>query len=129
MGFYSENVQKLRYKGFYYPTQILDRFTMNYAFLYDIQNILKEGKNVQLSKETKNPKYEYLTKKEIDLFVDNLKIKYYYNKKEINVDFSSFVYNYIMENYWETYFCNIKRFLEFIPKDLLKHISFYAKYN
>ena len=129
MGFYSENVQKLRYKGFYYPTQILDRFTMNYAFLYDIQNILKEGKNVQLSKEAKNPKYEYLTKKEIDSFVDNLKIKYYYNKKEINIDFSSFVYNYIRDNYWESYFYNIKRFLELIPKDLLKHISFYVNYN
>ena len=47
----------------------------------------------------------------------------------MNVDFSSFVYNYIMENYWEIYFYNIKRFLELIPKDLLKHISFYVNYN
>ena len=55
LGFYSENVQKLRYKGFYHPTQILDRFTMNYVFLKDVQNIIKEGKHVQLSKEQRNP--------------------------------------------------------------------------
>ena len=56
MGFYSENVQKLRYKGFYEPTQLLDRFTMNYVYLKDIQSILKENKLIQLSKEPKNPK-------------------------------------------------------------------------
>ena len=129
MGFYNENVQKLRYKGFYYPTQILDRFTMNFVYLHDVQNILKEGKHVQLSKEQKNPKYEYMTKKEIDKYVNNLIIKYYTDEGILNLDYNGFVYNYIKENYWEKYFNNIKRFLELIPKDLLKKISFYAEFN
>ena len=130
MGFYSENVQKLRYKGFYYPTQILDRFTMNFVYLHDVQNILKEGKHVQLSKEQKNPKYEYLTKNEIDKYVDNLMINYHlHNNKIINLDFNGFVYNYIRENYWERLFNSIKRFIGLIPKDLLKQISFYADFN
>ena len=129
MGFYSENVQKLRYKGFYYPTQILDRFTMNFVYLHDVQNILKEGKHVQLSKEQKNPKYEYLTKDEIDKFVDNLVIKYNTNKRILNLDFNGFVYNYIIEKYWEMFFNNIKIFLELIPKDLHEKISFYAQFK
>ena len=129
MGFYSENVQKLRYKGFYYPTQILDRFTMNFVYLHDVQNILKEGKHVQLSKEPKNPKYEYLTKNEIDKYIDNLMIKYKIGNKILDLDYNGFVYNYIKENYWEIYFSNIKRFLELIPKDLLPRISFYADFR
>jgi hypothetical protein len=129
MGFYSENVQKLRYKGFYYPTQILDRFTMNFVYLHDVQNILKEGKHVQLSKEQKNPKYEYLTKNEIDKYVDNLMIKYKIDNEILDLDYSEFVYNYIIEDYWEICFSNIKRFLELIPKDLLPRISFYADFR
>ena len=129
MGFYSENVQKLRYKGFYYPTQILDRFTMNFVYLHDVQNILKEGKHVQLSKEQKNPNYKYLTKNEIDKFVDKLMIKYYTNNRILNIDFNGFVYNYIIEKYWEMFFNNIKIFLELIPKDLLEKISFYAQFK
>ena len=130
MGFYSENVQKLRYKGFYYPTQILDRFTMNFVYLHDVQNVLKEGKHAKLSKEQKNPKYEYLTKNEIDKYVDNLMINYHlHNNKIINLDFNGFVYNYIRENYWERLFNSIKRFIGLIPKDLLKQISFYADFN
>ena len=117
MGFYSENVQKLRYKGFYYPTQILDRFTMNFVYLHDVQNILKEGKHVQLSKEPKNPKYEFLTKDEIDKYVDNLMGKNNIDKKKPN---NRFVFNFFGDN-----FNNIKRFLELIPKDLLQKISFY----
>ena len=116
MGFYSENVQK-------------DRFTMNFVYLHDVQNILKEGKHVQLSKEQKNPNYKYLTKNEIDKFVDKLMIKYYTNNRILNIDFNGFVYNYIIEKYWEMFFNNIKIFLELIPKDLLEKISFYAQFK
>ena len=79
MGFYCETVQKLRYKGFYHPTQILDRFTMNYFYLKDVQQILKERKFIQLSKNMKK----------IELFETNMEE----NKKSIknNLKFKLFI--------------------------------------
>ena len=129
LGFYSENVQKLRYKGFYYPTQLLDRFTMNFVYLNEIQNILKESKHVQLSKKPKNHNYEYLTKDEINKFVDNLMIKFISNGREGMIDFIGFAYNFINPKYSEMVINELKRFLEIVPKDLIKKIEFYAQFK
>ena len=129
LGFYAENVQKLRYKGFYFPTQILDRFTMNYVYLNEVQNILKESKHVQLSKEPKNPNYEYLTKDEINKFIDNLNIKYISHGKSKIITFTGFAYNYIIPIYSEIMVNHLKRFLEIIPKDLIKKVEFYANFR
>ena len=129
LGFFEENIQKLRYKGFYFPTQILDRFSMNYVYLKEVQQILKERKFIQLSKEPKNPKYEYLTKNEIDKFVDNLNIKFLEYGNEGVIDFVGFVYSYINPKYWNMLIYDLKRFLEIIPKDLIQKIEFYAKFR
>ena len=129
MGFYEENIQKLRYKGFYFPTQLLDRFTMNYVYLKDVQQILREKKYIQLSKEPKNPKYEYLTRKEIDNFVENLMIKFIDGFNEEIVNFIGFVYNFINRNYWYMIIYCVKRFLEITPKDLIQKTEFYAKFS
>ena len=129
LGFFEENIQKLRYKGFYHPTQILDRFTMNYVYLKDVQQILKERKFIQLSKEPKNPKYEYLTRNEIDKFVDKLMIKFSEYGREEMINFVGFVYNYINQRYWDMLIYGLKRFLEIIPKDLIQKIEFYAKFR
>ena len=128
MGFYSENVQKLRYKGFYEPTQLLDRFTMNYVYLKDIQSILKENKLIQLSKEPKNPKYEYLTGDEINKYVDKLQIKYKNYKKVQIVDFTTFVYNCINENYWDKIISGVKKYLAILPKEIIERIEFVAAF-
>ena len=128
MGFYSENVQKLRYKGFYEPTQLLDRFTMNYVYLKDIQSILKENKLIQLSKEPKNPKYEYLTGDEINKYVDKLQIKFKKYKKVQIVDFTTFVYNCINENYWDKIISGVKKYLAILPKEIIERIEFVAAF-
>ena len=129
LGFFEENIQKLRYKGFYYPTQILDRFSMNFVYLKDVQQILKERKFIQLSKEPKNPKYEYLTKNEIDKFVDDLNIKFLEYGREEVINFVGFVYNCINPKYWNMLINDLKRFLEIVPKDLIQKIEFYAKFR
>ena len=129
MGFYEENIQKLRYKGFYFPTQLLDRFTMNFVYLSEVQQILKERKYIQLSKEPKNPKYEYLTKKDIDNFVNDLMIKFIDGQFEEMINFIGFVYNYINQKYWDMIIYCVKRFLEIIPKDLIKKTEFYAQFG
>ena len=126
LGFYSENIQKLRYKGFYYPTQILDRFTMNYVFLRDVQQILKEGKHVQLSKEQKNPNYEYLNIEEIDNYINNLIIRFQTFFGSQNIKFTDFV-NDIRQK--DLFIDTFKRFISLIPKDLIKQISFFTRFN
>ena len=126
LGFYSENVQKLRYKGFYHPTQILDRFTMNYVFLKDVQNIIKEGKHVQLSKKQRNPNYEYLTEEEMENYINNLNIirKSIFSEKTVKfIEYINGINNPVLLK------STFKRFLEIIPKDLIKQISFYAKFS
>ena len=126
LGFYSENIQKLRYKGFYYPTQILDRFTMNYVFLKDVQHILKEGKHVQLSKEQKNPNYEYLNIEEINNYINNLIIRFQTFFGSQNIKFTDFV-NDIRQK--DLFMATFKRFISLIPKDLIKQISFFTRFN
>ena len=126
LGFYSENIQKLRYKGFYYPTQILDRFTMKYVFLRDVQQILKEGKHVQLSKEQKNPNYEYLNIEEIDNYINNLIIRFQTFFGSQNIKFTDFV-NDIRQK--DLFIDTFKRFISLIPKDLIKQISFFTRFN
>ena len=126
LGFYSENIQKLRYKGFYYPTQILDRFTMNYVFLKDVQHILKEGKHVQLSKEQKNPNYEYLNSEEINNYINNLIIRFQTFFGSQNIKFTDFV-NDIRQK--DLFIDTFKRFISLIPKDLIKQISFFTRFN
>ena len=49
---------------------------------------------------------------------------HFHNNKIINLDFNEFVYNFIRESCFNT----IKRFIELIPKDLLKQISFYVDF-
>ena len=67
-----------------------------------------------------------MTKNEIDKYVNDLMINYHFhNNKIINLDFNEFVYNFIRESCFNT----IKRFIELIPKDLLKQISFYVNFN
>ena len=129
MGFYEENTQKLRYKGFYYPTQLLDRFTMNYVYLNEIQPILKEKKFIKLSKEPKNPNYIYLTKDEIDKFVENLTVKFIDYGTERIVDFIGFVYNFINPRFHERIISGVKGYLKLLPKDLIQKIEFYAKFR
>ena len=114
MGFYCETVQKLRYKGFYQPTELLDRYTMNYVYLKDVQNLIKDGKNHKLTDKPNNPNYKYMKKEDILKYIDNLEIKILKsNKTKLkDIDFSFIFVN------------QIERFLEIIPLDLLEKINY-----
>ena len=117
MGFYCETVQKLRYKGFYEPTELLDRYTMNYVYLKDIQNLIKDGKNHKLCDKPMNPNYKYMPKKQIDDYIEKLVIfvKNKSNFKEMPLN--KFPYFDFIKN-------EIERFLEIIPLDLIDKIKF-----
>ena len=129
MGFYCETVQKLRYKGFYQPTELLDRYTMNYIYLKDVQNLIKDGKNHKLCDKPINPNYKYMPKDEIDKYIKNLFIEFQQGKHFIiPIPFLDFANFYIARKYTQMIIDEVKRFLEIIPLELLEKIQFIAKF-
>jgi len=116
MGYYCETAQKLRYKGFFRPTELLDRYTMNYVYLKDVQNLISDGKNHILSKEENNPNRKFMTKDEIDKYINDL-IEDFNKKNEVN---------YLKEEEIKE---KTRRFFEIMPTYLLKQIKFIAKPN
>ena len=129
MGFYCETCQKLRYKGFYHPTELLDRYTMNYVYLKDIQNLIKDGKNHKLTDKPNNPNYKFLSKDEINKFINDLIIAFKEEEIENYIYFIDFVNTRINKKYINMIIEETKRFIEIIPSDLLEKIKFVAEFN
>ena len=129
MGFYCETVQKLRYKGFYQPTELLDRFTMNYVYLKDVQNLIKDGKVHKLCNKPNNPNYIYMEKNEINNYINDMFVGYKKEKEPMFLYFTDFVNYYIAKSYRTRVIEEAKRFLEIIPLDLLDKIKFIADFR
>ena len=129
MGFYCETCQKLRYKGFYHPTELLDRYTMNYVYLKDIQNLIKDGKNHKLTDKPNNPNYKFLSKDKINKFINDLIIAFKEEEIENYIFFIDFVNTRINKKYINMIIEETKRFIEIIPSDLLEKIKFVAEFN
>ena len=129
MGFYCETVQKLRYKGFYQPTELLDRYTMNYVYLKDVQNLIKDGKNHKLCDKPNNPNYKYMKKEDINNYVQDLIITFKDGIEDMCIYFIDFVNIYIAKKYINVVIEEINRFLEIIPLDILDKIKFIAKFK
>ena len=113
MGIYCETAQKLRYKGFFEPTEILDRYTMNYVYLKDVQKIISDGKNHILSKEKNNPNKKFMTEDEINKYINDLIEDFKKNKED------NYFKNEVIEN--------TKRFIELVPTYLINQFKFIAK--
>jgi arginyl-tRNA--protein-N-Asp/Glu arginylyltransferase/GMP synthase-like glutamine amidotransferase len=124
MGFYIDTCQKMKYKGFYHPMEILDPFTMNYVYLDDVRDIIKDNKIHQLSKE-KNVNFKSFTNDEIDKIINDLLIDF----KGKKISFIQFVFSYINEKYIEQIINTVKRFISLIGKDVFNSIEFIAKFN
>ena len=129
MGFYCETVQKLRYKGFYEPTELLDRFTMNNVYLKDVQNLIKDGKNHKLCDKPINPNYKFMQKNEIDALVSKLMITFKEDNNSINLPLIVFLNACISKNYINRIIEDVKRFVEIIPLELFNKIKFIAKFS
>ena len=129
MGFYCETVQKLRYKGFYEPTELLDRYTMNYVYLKDVQNLIKDGKTHKLTNKPENPNYKYMKKDQIDKFVKELVIIFKDGDIEEKIGLNIFLMLYISKKYHDMVINSVKRFLEIIPLNLFEKIKFIAEFD
>jgi arginyl-tRNA--protein-N-Asp/Glu arginylyltransferase len=131
MGFYCETVQKLRYKGFYQPTELLDRYTMNYVYLKDVQKLISDGKNHKLSNKENNPNKKFLTKDEINKYVNELKVEFKngFFMRNIQISIFDFANNFIRKEYSKLLIDLAKRFIEIIPTDILNKIKFVANFS
>ena len=128
MGFYCETVQKLRYKGFYQPTELLDRFTMNYVYLKDVQNLIKDGKVHKLCSKPNNPNYIYMDRNAINNYINDMFVGFKDRKETMYIYFIDFVNYYVAKSYRTKVIEEAKRFLEIIPLDLLDKIKFFAEF-
>ena len=74
MGFYTTTCAKLKYKGEYHPSDILDPFTMNYVPLDEVKEIISDGKLHKLSKEKGSNNYG-ITIEEARTMAENLLVQ------------------------------------------------------
>lgn len=74
MGFYTTTCVKLKYKGEYHPSDILDPFTMNYVPLDEVKEIISDGKLHKLSKEKGSNNYG-ITIEEARTMAENLLVQ------------------------------------------------------
>ena len=124
MGFYIDTCQKMKYKGFYHPMEILDPFTMNFVYLDDVRDVIKDNKIHQLSKE-KNVNFQGFTKDEIDKIINELIIDF----KGKKINFIQFLFAFIIEKYIEKIINTVKRFISLIGKDVFDSIEFIANFD
>ena len=129
MGEMSQSVTKLKYKGNYFPTEIMDNYTGKYILLTDeIKKIISDNECHHLDLDEKNGNLvQYFYKEEID---------YYYNNIIVDVMGD----NILVEDFINLYFednikaqnlirNNLKKFLGIIDIETFTKINFYFDNN
>ena len=102
---------------------------MNYVYLKDVQNLIKDGKNHKLSNGDNNPNYKFMGKQEIDNYINDMLISYKAEVEDIYLYLIDFANYYIKKSYSQMVIDTVKRFLEIIPKDLIDKIKFIAQFS
>ena len=124
MGEYCQTCKKLKYKGNYFPTQIMDHYTGKFVYLtQEIKKLIEDGKCHHLVNNNENPKLEFFTVIERDNIFWNLIIEIKsLGEFQYLYDFCNLYLDEVNKNI--IYF-NIRRFLEIIDKKSFENIRFY----
>ena len=125
MGFYIDNCVKMRYKGEFHPTEILDPFSLNFVDLDNVRDIIKDNKCHKLSNEKTRSDFIQLNNDEINTISNSLTINY----KGKKINFNSFVDFYIIERYRDMIKNQLKRFLSLIGKKIYETINFIVDFS
>ena len=73
MGEMSQSVTKLKYKGNYFPTEIMDHYTEKYVFLTEkIKALIGDNECHCLFEKFNKNKDGYFSKEEIDIYINNI---------------------------------------------------------
>ena len=124
LGEMCQSCQKLKYKGNYFPTEIMDPYTGKYVLLSDdVKKLISDNKchllinpmNIHLNNFS-NYEIEYLSQNLI-ISADNL------GKKFLLKEFLNLYI--VSEKYRKTLIEIIRRFLQIIDKELFSKIEFY----
>ena len=123
MGEMCQSCQKLRYKGNYFPTEIMDHYTGNYVLLTDeVKQLIGDNKCHHLAEGGANQKVKFFDDMEIEDKFWNFIVDIYGEKVFIEDFFSLYIQN---ENYKNILISCIRRFLQIIDKELYSKIEFY----
>ena len=124
MGEFCQTCKKLKYKGNYFPTQIMDHYTGNYVYLTDeIKKLIEDGKCHHLVKNKENPELEFFTEIEIENIFWNLIIEI---KSLGEFQYLDEFCNLYLDEKKKNIICfNIRRFLEIIDKKSFEDCKFY----
>ena len=123
MGEMCQSCQKLKYKGNYIPTEIMDHYTGKYVLLTDeVKKLIADNKCHHLVENMNNPEIKLFSDIEIEDKYWNFMIDVFGEKVFIDDFFNLYVQN---ENYSNILSSCIRRFLEIIDADLYSNIEFY----
>jgi hypothetical protein len=81
LGFYCHTCQKMRYKGQYYPSQILCPVSLNFVDIKKVEKQLDTNKYTQICDDPKNPEVD-ISKEQLENILMSLELEY--NGKTFN---------------------------------------------
>jgi len=114
MGYYIHTCQKMRYKGDFFPSQILCPVSHNFVDLKSVEKILEENKFQKLTDEKKNDFIDIPVKDRVNI-MKGFKVKYF--DQEFNLmDFLQFFNN---PNYQKVITKNLTEFIDNAGKTVL----------
>jgi len=123
MGEMSQSCQKLRYKGNYQPTEIMDHYTGKYVLLTDeLKKLIGDNKCHHLADNDEHPEVRFFSDIEIENNFWNFMIDVYGEKIYIDDFFNLYLQN---EDYKVILVSCIRRFLEIIDSETYSKIEFY----
>ena len=123
LGEMSEIVKKLKYKGNYRPTEIMDHYTGKYVYLTEeIKKIIGDNKCHFLPENDQNSPKKFFSWLEIQEEYFNLMVNIFGEPIPIDTFFN--LYFEGDDNYKKNLIFNIKRFLEVIDKETYSKIEF-----
>lgn len=106
LGFYCHTCQKMRYKGQYYPSQILCPVTLNFVDIKKVEKILDNNKFTQICDDPKNQEVD-ISKEELENILNSLEIEY--NGKKFNA--LEFITKFIIPKMQSRILKNLEEFI------------------
>ena len=123
LGEMSETVKKLKYKGNYRPTEIMDHYTGKFVYLTEeIKKIIGDNKCHFLPENDQNSPKKFFSWLEIQEKYFNLMVNIFGEQIPIDTFFN--LYFEGDDNYKKNLIFNIKRFLEVVDKETYSKIEF-----
>ena len=124
MGEMCQTCQKLKYKGNYRPTEIMDNFTGKYIYLTEeIKKIIGDNKCHFLADNEENSPIKHFSLFEIEDKIFNLMVNVFGERIYLDDFFNLYLEG--DENLKNRISFNLKRFLEIIDKNIYNKIEFY----